>query len=129
MAAQSTPASQVVSETAKAEGGPDKGSTSAQMQSWVGKTETYEQAAEEVGSKLQNAPENVTSEVTRSTCLAVEGTMLILLAAGCRVHEVSRSSRTDHSLTPSAQRLNTLLPPMRAPLKAVLSESVRKSTI
>lgn len=44
MAAQ--PASQVISETAKSEGGPEKGSTSAQMQSQVGKTRNFEQAAQ-----------------------------------------------------------------------------------
>ncbi|KAK5174106.1 uncharacterized protein LTR77_001186 [Saxophila tyrrhenica] len=62
MAAQPTPASQVISETAKAEGGPDKGSTSAQMQSQVGKTRNFEQAAQEVGGKMQAEPGNVTSE-------------------------------------------------------------------
>ena len=63
MAAQSTQASQVISETAQAEGGPTKGSTSAQMQSQVGKTQNFEQAAQEVGSKMQNNPRQVTSEV------------------------------------------------------------------
>jgi hypothetical protein len=33
------------------------------MQSQVGKTRNFEQAAQEVGSKMQNAPESVTSEV------------------------------------------------------------------
>jgi hypothetical protein len=50
MAAQPTPASQVISETAKAEGGPEKGSMSAQMQSQVGKQRNYEQAAQEVST-------------------------------------------------------------------------------
>ena len=58
-----TPTSNTISETAKQEGGPSQGSTSAQMQSQVGKTRNFEQAAQEVGSKMQNAPESVTSEV------------------------------------------------------------------
>jgi len=63
MATQPTPASQVISETARQEGGPAKGSDSAQMQSQVGKTRNYEQAAQEIGQKMQNAPESVTAEV------------------------------------------------------------------
>jgi hypothetical protein len=58
-----TPTSNTISETAKQEGGPTQGSTSAQMQSEVGKTRNFEQAAQEIGSKMQNAPESVTSEV------------------------------------------------------------------
>ncbi|KAK3675550.1 hypothetical protein LTR78_004634 [Recurvomyces mirabilis] len=58
----STPASQAISETAKQEGGTVKGSTSAQMQSEVGKQQNFEQAAQEVGSKMQNAPDQVTQE-------------------------------------------------------------------
>jgi hypothetical protein len=61
--AQNTPTSNIVSETAKQEGGPTHDSTSAQMQSEVGKTRNFEQAAQEVGSKMQSAPESVTSEV------------------------------------------------------------------
>ena len=63
MAAQPTPASQVISETAKDEGGPEKGSLSSQMQSQVGKTRNFEQAAQEVAGKMEQAPETVTSEV------------------------------------------------------------------
>ena len=58
-----TQAGQIISETAQAEGGPSKGSTSAQMQSQVGKTRNFEQAADEVGSKMQTQPDAVTSEV------------------------------------------------------------------
>ena len=58
-----TQASQVISETAQAEGGTAKGSTSAQMQSDVTKTRNFERAAQEVGSKMQTEPEAVTSEV------------------------------------------------------------------
>ena len=61
--AQNTPTSNIISETSKQEGGPTHGSTSAQMQSEVGKTRNFEQAAQEVGSKMQSAPETVTSEV------------------------------------------------------------------
>lgn len=64
--AQPTPASQAISETARQEGGPAKGSESAQMQSQVGKTRNFEQAAQEVGGKMQRQPESVTSEVRRS---------------------------------------------------------------
>ncbi|CAK4032830.1 Hypothetical predicted protein [Lecanosticta acicola] len=63
--AQPTPASQAISETAKQEGGPSPGSTSAQMQSQVGKTRNFEQAAEEVGAKMRNDPASVTSEDAR----------------------------------------------------------------
>lgn len=58
--------SNTISETAKQEGGPTQGSASAQMQSQVGKTQNFEQAAQEIGSKMQNAPESITSEVRRS---------------------------------------------------------------
>jgi len=61
--AQPTPTSNIISETAKQEGGPKQGSTSAQMQSEVGKTRNFEQAAQEVGSKMQAAPETISSEV------------------------------------------------------------------
>lgn len=69
MAAQPNAASQVISETAKAEGGPHKGSSSAQMQSEVGRTQNFEQAAQEVGSKMQNAPGTITSEVRTAHAL------------------------------------------------------------
>jgi len=63
MAAQQTPASQVISETAKQEGGPHKGSSSAQMQSEVGKQQNFEQAAQHIGGKMETDPSSVTSEV------------------------------------------------------------------
>lgn len=64
-------ASKVISETAKQEGGPTQGSTSAQMQSEVGKTRNFEQAAQEVGQKMQGAPETVTSEVCTESQVSV----------------------------------------------------------
>lgn len=64
-----TPTSNMISETAKQEGGPTHGSTSAQMQSEVGKTRNFEQAAQEVGSKMQGAPETVSSEVWQADCV------------------------------------------------------------
>lgn len=60
-------ASKIISETAKQEGGPAHGSSSAKMQSEVGKTRNFEQAAQKVGQKMQGAPETVTSEVRRFT--------------------------------------------------------------
>ena len=63
MAAPTTPAGQVISETAKAEGGPYKGSDAAQMQSQVSKVRNFEQAAQEVGGKMQMDPASVTPEV------------------------------------------------------------------
>lgn len=51
MAAQTT-ASEIISETAKAEGGPSKGSLSAQMQSQVTKQGYVEQATQDVASKM-----------------------------------------------------------------------------
>jgi len=62
MATQTTSASQIISKTAKAEGGPHKGSASAEMQSQVGKTQNFEQAAQEVGSKIATNPQSVSSE-------------------------------------------------------------------
>ncbi|KAF7186272.1 hypothetical protein HII31_12347 [Pseudocercospora fuligena] len=65
MAAQQQPpieASKVISETAKAEGGPEKGSLSAQMQSQVGKTQNFEQAAQEISSKMSSNPSSITSQ-------------------------------------------------------------------
>lgn len=66
-----TPSSNIISETAKQEGGPTQGSSSARMQSQVGKTRNFEQAAQEVGSKMQNAPESITGEVRESDILDV----------------------------------------------------------
>jgi len=83
MAAPQTPAGAAISETARAEGGSAKGSTSAQMQSEVGKQRNFEQAAAEVGSKIQNAPETITSEVR-----------LALKHASRDAHVLTRVSRT-----------------------------------
>lgn len=58
--ATKTRVGEAISETA--EGGPEKGSTSAQMQSQFEKNRNFEQAAQEVGGKMQNQPEAVTSE-------------------------------------------------------------------
>ena len=63
MAAQPTQASEVISDTARAEGGPVKGSTSAQMQSQVGKTRNFEQAAQEVASKVSHVLEFYGSDI------------------------------------------------------------------
>ncbi|KAI7577834.1 hypothetical protein KC316_g10133 [Hortaea werneckii] len=60
--AQPTPTSQIISETAKQEGGPEKGSAAAQTQSEVGKTRNFEQAAQEIIRKMQQTPEAVTKE-------------------------------------------------------------------
>lgn len=60
--AQPTPAGQAISETAK-EGNPGQ---AREMQSQVGKTRNFEQAAQEVGGKMQREPEAVTSEVSIS---------------------------------------------------------------
>lgn len=60
--AQPTPTSHIISETAKQEGGPEKGSAAAQMQSEVGKTRNFEQAAQEVIRKMQQTPEAITKE-------------------------------------------------------------------
>lgn len=55
----SAPSGNHISQTAK----QGDGSSARQMQSVVGKTQNFEQAAQEVGSKMQGAPETVTSEV------------------------------------------------------------------
>ena len=60
-----TPSSNIISETAKKESRSTQGSSSAQMQSQVGKTGNFEQAAQEIGSKMQNAPETINSEMGR----------------------------------------------------------------
>jgi hypothetical protein len=77
MTTQPTPSSQAISETAKTEGGTTKGSASAQMQSEMTKERNFEQAAQEIGSKMQQAPGNVNSEVRRTPessypCLATD---------------------------------------------------------
>ena len=64
MAVQDNSASQVISETAKAEGGPSKGSTAAEMQSQVGKTRNFEEAVNKVGNLMENDPAAVTSKVS-----------------------------------------------------------------
>lgn len=63
MANKPTAAGQAISDVAQQEGGPYKGSTAAQMQSQVTKERNFEQAATEIGAKLQVEPENVDSQV------------------------------------------------------------------
>ena len=67
MAIQPTRAGEVISDVAQAEGGPYKESSAAQMQSQVTRERNFEQAATEVGAKMQVEPENVTSEVSASS--------------------------------------------------------------
>ena len=87
MAAQPTTASEVISETAKAEGGPYKGSAAAEMQSEVGKTRNFEQAAQEVGAKMQMDPASVTSEVGVGLLLTDDHTELLQDAAYLKSRE------------------------------------------
>lgn len=84
-------ASKVISETAKQEGGPTQGSTSAQMQSEVGKTRNFEQAAQKVGQKMQGAPETVTSEVRIELRVSCNNALLTSTEGRC-LPQVSRSS-------------------------------------
>ncbi|KAK4634632.1 hypothetical protein CLAFUW4_00959 [Fulvia fulva] len=60
--AQTSAAGEQISQTAKAEGGPAKGAMSAEMQSQVGKARNFEQAAQEIGQKMQSDPAAVSSE-------------------------------------------------------------------
>ena len=63
MAVQQKIAGNVTSEIVKAEGGPERGSTSAQMQSEVAREQNFEQAAQEVIGKAQQASETISSGV------------------------------------------------------------------
>jgi hypothetical protein len=63
-AVQPMSASKIISDIAKTEGGTEKGSEAAQMQSRATKERNFEQAAQEVAEKMQAAPEAVTSEVS-----------------------------------------------------------------
>ena len=65
MAEKPTAAGEAISEVAQEEGGTSKGSTSAQMQSQITRARNFEQAATEVGAKIEVEPENVTSDVSR----------------------------------------------------------------
>jgi hypothetical protein len=105
--AANTPTSNIISETAKQEGGPTQGSTSAQMQSEVGKTRNFEQAAQEVGSKMQSAPESITSEVCSSNLLPRY--QFSNSITGRRVPEVSRSSCDQPG--PASQRFDLIRRP------------------
>ncbi|KAL8994750.1 MAG: hypothetical protein Q9169_005360 [Polycauliona sp. 2 TL-2023] len=62
MAAKPTEVGQTISDVARAEGGTTKGSQSAQMQSELSKQRNFEQAASDVGSKLDSAPESITKD-------------------------------------------------------------------
>ncbi|MCJ1299395.1 hypothetical protein MMC08_002187 [Hypocenomyce scalaris] len=53
---------QVISEVAREEGGPYKGSTTARLQSQVTKEKNLQQATAEVGSKLEQDPSSITSQ-------------------------------------------------------------------
>ncbi|KAG9651661.1 hypothetical protein KCU95_g11142, partial [Aureobasidium melanogenum] len=61
MAAQ-VPSSHDISAVAKDENGPVKGSQSAQMQSQVGKVQNFENAAQDVLSKMQQDPSSITAD-------------------------------------------------------------------
>lgn len=63
MAIQQKTTGEMISETAKAEGGPEKGSEAAEMQSQNTKERNFEQAAQQVMSKAQRSPESISSEV------------------------------------------------------------------
>lgn len=63
MASQAMQNSEAISRTAKAEGGPAKGSTSAQMQSAIGKSQNFDQAAQSLEQTMQQDPSAATSEV------------------------------------------------------------------
>ncbi|KAL8766558.1 MAG: hypothetical protein Q9209_006701 [Squamulea sp. 1 TL-2023] len=62
MSAKPTELGQVISDVAHAEGGTTKGSQSAQMQSELSKQQNFNEAASNVGSKLDAAPESITKE-------------------------------------------------------------------
>ncbi|KAL8909238.1 MAG: hypothetical protein Q9171_005125 [Xanthocarpia ochracea] len=62
MAAKPTELGQVISDVAHAEGGTTKGSQSAQMQSELSKQRNFDQVADNVGSKLDTAPDSITEE-------------------------------------------------------------------
>jgi len=55
-------AGQHISQVAQSEGGTSQGSQSAQMQSELTRQRNYEQAAQQVGQKLQNDPSSVTAQ-------------------------------------------------------------------
>ncbi|KAL9025912.1 MAG: hypothetical protein Q9196_005339 [Gyalolechia fulgens] len=62
MAAKRSEVSQAISDAAKAEGGPTKGSTAAQMQSEITRQRNLRETAANVGSKLETAPGSITKE-------------------------------------------------------------------
>lgn len=64
--AASDSASQVISETAKAEGGPSKGSASAQMQSEVAKARNAEQGNTSAGGNTKSAAGQMISDVAKA---------------------------------------------------------------
>ena len=71
MAIRRVSADEMISETAKSEGGSGKGSESAEMQSQVAKERNFEHAAQEVVGKMEKDPESVTSEVSKPRLLLV----------------------------------------------------------
>lgn len=113
-----TPTSNIISETAKQEGGPTQGSTSAQMQSQVGKERNFEQAAQEVGSKMQNAPETITSEVGKVIKFNKEDESTDILQRTPPTSSLVRlvpSARASPHQTQSHQTLSVSLPATRVP--------------
>lgn len=103
------PSSQDISATAKAEGGPTKGSQSAHLQSQLGKEQNFERTAQEVGQKMQTHPESITSEVSLSTTRSRKLTNNIIQDAS---HLKSREARAigqsqppKDSISSDAQRL------------------------
>lgn len=63
MAARPADADEAISQATKQDGGSSQGSPSAQMQSQVDKTRNFEQAAQEIGGKMQANPASITTEV------------------------------------------------------------------
>lgn len=114
----SAPSSNQISQTAK----QGNGSSARQMQSEVGKTQNFEQAAQEVGSKMQGAPETVTSEVRlvlyifhlEQSTNSVHRTQHTLSLA--RPAQLAKAS---HPQTPSPPTPSVSHPPTRAPPRAL----------
>ena len=131
MAAQPHAASQAISETAQAEGGPPKGSTSAQMQSQLGKTQNFEHAAQEVGSKMQNDPASVTSEVRAviAACRQHRRLTFRRMPATSSLAKLVQPAKVNRHPTPSAPKLSDSPPLTKVQRRHPLTQSTQLSSL
>lgn len=114
----SAPSGNQISQTARR----GDGSSARQMQSEVGKTWNFKQAAQEVGSKIQGAPETVTSEVRQARNLQADQSTnnIFRTQHTSSPARPAQSAKVSHPQTPLPLTPSVWHPPTRVPPRAPL---------